>query len=238
MMRLNRYLALCGLGSRRKSEALIQAGSVTVNGAIIQSLSHVIDEKNDLVTVAGQKISQPDRLVYLLLNKPAGYVTTASDELGRKTVMHLVPDDYRVFSVGRLDKDTRGALLLTNDGALAFQLMHPSFQVDKIYQVTLNMPISKKQIRKLASGIMLEDGITHKCDVKVIGRDHRKIEMTLHEGRKRQIRRMLHALGYEVTDLVRIQFASLSIKGLKMGEWRFLNDQEIALLKSLAPGKA
>lgn len=238
MMRLNRYLALCGLGSRRKSDALIQAGLVTVNGTIVQSLSQVINEKTDRVTVAGQKISQPDRLVYLILNKPRGYVTSASDELGRKTVMQLVPNDYRVFSVGRLDKETEGALLLTNDGNLAFQLMHPSFQIDKIYHVKLNMPISQKHVRKLASGIMLEDGITHKCEVKVIGHARRKIEMTLHEGRKRQIRRMLQALGYQVTDLVRIQFASLSIKNLKPGEWRFLTDQEIARLKSLAPSKS
>lgn len=237
MMRLNKYLALCGLGSRRKSEVFIQAGSVAVNGNMVQSLSQVIDETIDVVTVKGQPIQLPDKLVYLLLNKPKGYVTSAHDELGRKTVMHLIPGDYRVFSVGRLDKDTKGALLLTNDGALAFRLMHPRFQIDKIYHVTLNMPITIKHIQKLMSGIMLDDGITHKCDAKVIGQDHRTIEMTLHEGRKRQVRRMLQALGYQVTDLVRTQFASLTIKDLKPGEWRFLTNPEIAQLKSLAPGK-
>jgi len=237
MMRLNRFLALCGLASRRKSEALIHAGLVAVNGTVVNSLSQTIDEKNDLVTVNGQKISQPDRLVYLLLNKPKGYVTSARDELGRKTVMHLVPDDYRVFSVGRLDKETTGVLLLTNDGKLAFQLMHPRYQIDKIYRVTLNKPITQQHIRKLMSGIVLEDGITQKCEVKVIGSDHCSIEMTLHEGRKRQIRRMMEAMGYQVIDLVRTKFASLTTTGLKPGEWRFLTNQEIARLKSLVPGK-
>lgn len=237
MMRLNKYLALCGMGSRRKCEAFIQAGEVAVNGKVVQSLSQVIDETKDVVAVAEQQIQPPEKLVYLLLNKPKGYVTTAHDELGRKTVLQLVPGTYRLFSVGRLDKDTKGALLLTNDGALAFRLMHPKFQVDKIYEATLDRPITQPHIRKLMEGIMLEDGMTHPCEAKVIGREHRKIELTLHEGRKRQVRRMLQSLGYQVTELVRTQFASLSIKGMPSGEWRFLTDQEIARLKSSGQGK-
>ena len=235
-MRLNRYLALCGLGSRRKCELLIQSGRVTVDGNVVRSLSTSVDKKNNVVTVDGKKVSPPERFIYILLHKPKGYVTSASDELGRKTVLDLLPDNYRVFPVGRLDKNTTGALLLTNDGQLAFQLMHPQFNVDKIYHVSLNKPITNEHVLKLQAGVLLEEGITSPCIVKVIQKNRKNIEIILHEGRKRQIRRMMQSLGYHVLSLERIKFAILTLAGLKPGDWRYLTGREIAGLKAVVSG--
>lgn len=237
MMRLNRFLACCGLGSRRKSESLILAGRVAVDGNIVRSLSVTIDEKQNRVTVDGKPVAPPQKCIYILMNKPGGYVTTAHDELGRKTVLDLLNGHVRVFPVGRLDKDTTGALLFTNDGHLAFQLMHPKFNIDKVYQACLNKPIIKKDIRKLQSGIHLEEGITSPCKVNIIGRDSKKIEIILHEGRKRQVKRMLKTLGYHVVGLERSQFAALTLADLLPGQWRYLTEQEVADLNSLVKGQ-
>ena len=236
MMRLNKYLAQCGLGSRRKCELYIQAGRVAVDGTITRSLATTIDENKNVITVDGKQIYLPHEFKYVLLNKPKDCVTTTRDELGRKTVLDLVPQEFRLFPVGRLDKDTTGALLLTNDGDLAFQLMHPRFNVDKKYQVLLNKSIIRKDIRKLQSGILLEDGLTGSCNVSVIRQDRKTIEIIIHEGRKRQIRRMLKALNYKVVHLTRTQYATLTLAGLKPGEWRYLTREEIAGLKKLTPG--
>lgn len=237
MKRLHKFLAECGVDSRRKCELLIQQGRVFVNGEIIQSQGKVIDEKKAVVTVDGREVSAPKKFTYILLNKPKGYVTTVRDELNRKTVIDLIPDKVRVFPIGRLDKETMGALLLTNDGELAFQLTHPKFNVEKTYHVTLSLPITKKGMDKIQSGIMLEDGITRPCKAKVIQDDKKKIELTLQEGRKREIRRMFQALGYRVLELTRIQFASLSLTGLNIGEWRYLTRGEIDKLKMIVPGE-
>lgn len=237
MMRLNRFLALCGLGSRRKCESFIQAGRVAINGNIVRSLSTGIDETANIVTVDGKRVAPPEKFIYIVMNKPKGYVTTANDELGRKTVLDLLPDNFRVFPVGRLDKDTMGALLFTNDGAIAFQLMHPKFDVDKVYQVSLDKPITNQHVQKLQSGIFLEEGMTSPCQVKIIQQDRKKIEVIIHEGRKRQVRRMLKSLGYEVVSLVRTQFATIVITNLKPGEWRYLTEREILELKVMVSGK-
>jgi 23S rRNA pseudouridine2605 synthase len=236
MMRLNRFLALCGLGSRRKCESLIQAGRVAIDGNIVESLGISVNEQTSVVTVDGKRVFPPQKFVYILLNKPKGYVTTANDELGRKTVLDLLPDKVRLFPVGRLDKDTMGVLLLTNDGEFAFQLIHPKFKVDKIYQVSLNKPIHNADVLKLQSGILLEEGVTSPCQVKIVQPDRKKIEIILHEGRKRQIRRMLQSLGYKVADLIRIQFGTIALKNLKPGQWRYLTDQEVANLKKGGAG--
>ena len=233
MMRLNRFLAWCGLGSRRKCESFIEAGRVAIDGIVVNSLSTHVDEQKNIVTVDGRRVGPPKKYIYVLMNKPKGYVTTASDERGRKTVLDLLPDHFRVFPVGRLDKDTMGALLLTNDGAIAFRLMHPKFDVAKVYQVSLDKPITNQHVQKLQSGILLEDGITTPCQVRIIDEDRNKIEVILHEGRKRQIRRMLSSVGYNVVSLVRTQFATVTIADLKPGEWRYLVDQEIVNLKAI-----
>ncbi len=237
MMRLNKFLALCGIGSRRNCESLILAGKVAIDGNIVQSLSINIDEKQDHVTVDGKRVVPPQEFIYILMNKPSGYVTTARDERGRKTVVDLLPAHTRLFPVGRLDKDTTGALLFTNDGHLAFQLTHPKFSVNKVYQVFLNKPIINRHVNKLRVGVQLEEGMTGPCKVNIRSRDRKKVEIILHEGRKRQVKRMFQALGYQLVSLERIQFARLTLKGLQPGRWRYLTDQEVAVLKSLVKGQ-
>lgn len=237
MMRLNRFLAWCGLASRRKCEVLIRAGRVAIDGQIATSLATQIDEQNQVVTVDGQRITPPDKFVYIVMNKPVGYVTTVQDELGRKTVMELLPKKIRVFPVGRLDKNTEGVLLFTNDGALAFQLLHPRFDIEKIYEAELDKPIRTEHVRQLQFGIQLEDGMTHPCQVRILRRDRMRVELTLHEGRKRQIRRMLQAMGYKVVSLVRTRFASVGVGKLRPGKWRYLSEQEVKALKEMAAGK-
>ena len=233
MKRLNKFLAECGVGSRRKCDVLIQEGRIAVDGKVVQSPGQSVDESRAVVTVDGRKVSAAIKLVYILLNKPKGYVTTVSDELGRKTVLELIPNGARVFPVGRLDKDTTGALLLTNDGDLTYKLTHPKYNVEKVYQVLLSQPITEKYVKKLQNGIMLEDGVTRPCFVKIIGKDKRTVELTLMEGRKREIRRMLQALGYDVLKLKRTKFATLSLIKLSPGKWRYLTEEEIEKIRSI-----
>ncbi len=235
-MRLNRFLAWCGLGSRRKCEDLIRAGRVAIDGQTATSLGTQIDEHHQIVTVDGKRVTPAEKFIYIVMNKPIGYITTAQDELGRKTVMQLLPDDMRVFPVGRLDKNTQGVLLFTNDGALAFQLLHPRFVINKVYEAKIDKPISTEHLRQLQSGVQLEDGMTHPCQVRILQRDRTRLELTLHEGRKRQVRRMLQALGYEVVSLIRTQFASIRVGELRPGKWRYLTEQEVRALKAMAMG--
>ncbi len=233
MMRLNRFLSRCGLGARRKCELLIRSGRVAINNRQVTSLGQQVDEAHDVVTVDGQQVTPGSDLVYILLHKPAGYITTVSDERGRRTVMRLIPATYQVFPVGRLDKDTTGVLLLTNDGQLAYQLTHPKFNIEKIYRLELDVPITDAHVQRLQSGIMLEEGMTSPCRVQVSPRDRRLLTMAIHEGRKRQIRRMLASLGYRVLRLAREQFATLTLRGLAPGQWRLLTPAEITRLKRI-----
>ena len=152
---------------------------MAIDGQVVTSLAITIDKEKNSVTVDGKQVSPPTLFTYILLNKPTGYVTTSSDELGRKTVLDLVPENFRIFPVGRLDKDTTGALLITNDGQLSFQLMHPRFNIEKRYQVLLNKPITNKDVQKLQSGIKLEDGLTSPCQVKISRQDRKAIEMII-----------------------------------------------------------
>jgi len=235
-IRLNRFLALCGLGSRRKCDDLIAAGAIMVNGELVTEMGARIDPSRDKVEYFNQQLRPEEKHVFILLNKPLRTVTTASDERQRKTVLDLVEVDQRIFPVGRLDYDTTGALLLTSDGKLAFLLAHPRFHVTKIYRVSLDRRIRPIDLHHFRNGIMLDDRMTAPCKVEEIRiMDNASLlEVELHEGRNRQIRRMLETLGYQVKKLHRIEFAGLRVDDMKTGEWRMLMGEEIYKLRKLA----
>ena len=234
MMRINRYLASCGIASRRAAEAVILAGRVTVNGSVITALSTQIDEDQDVVLVDGQSTKPTGRLVYVLLNKPKGYVTTASDDLGRRTVLELVQMPERIFPVGRLDLNSTGLLILTNDGELAYRLTHPRFKVPKLYRATLETDFMAADFILLTQGVELEDGATLPCEARYISDSKKEVEIELREGRQQQIRRMFSALGYHVKALNRVRFGPIKLEKLPRGRWRHLTESEISALRSAA----
>ena len=231
-MRLNAYLARAGVASRRKADDLIKAGRVLVNGEPGRLNTFV--EATDRVEVDGREVAK-QKLAHLLLHKPAGVVTTAHDPQGRPTVVQLVPNEPRVVPVGRLDADTTGALLLTNDGALAHRLAHPRYGVEKVYEVEVEGEPDDDVVRRLAEGVQLEDGLTAPARARRLRRN--RIELTLHEGRNRQVKRMLEALGHRVTRLHRSAYAGLTLEGLEPGAWRELEPSEIERLRT-EPGPA
>ena len=226
-MRLNAYLARAGVASRRKADELIKAGRVTVNGEPGQLNTQV--QSRDVVRVDGERVAK-QQLTYLLLHKPAATVTTASDPQGRPTVVDLVPREPRVVPVGRLDADTTGALLLTNDGDLAHTLAHPRYGVEKTYVVELSRAPSDAQIEALAEGVELEDGPTAPARARRVAKN--VIELTIHEGRNRQVKRMVEAIGHRVTRLHRSHYAGLSADGLEPGAWRELDTSEVQQLRN------
>jgi 23S rRNA pseudouridine2605 synthase len=228
-MRLNAYLARAGIASRRGAEELIRAGRVTVNGEVAGLATFV--EGKDMVEVDGTEVA-PEPLTYVLLHKPAGVVTTARDPQGRPTVVGLVGHERRVVPVGRLDADTTGVLLLTNDGRLAHRLMHPRYEVDKVYEAEVEGEPDEAALARLADGIELDDGVTAPARVRRLGPS--RLELTIHEGRKHQVKRMLAALGHPVTRLHRSSYAGLTAEGLEPGEWRELTADEVKRLR--APG--
>jgi 23S rRNA pseudouridine2605 synthase len=228
-MRLNAYLARAGVASRRGAEELIRAGRVRVNGEVAGLAMFV--EPRDTVEVDGSRI-EPEPLTYVLLHKPAGVVTTARDPQGRPTVVGLVGHERRVVPVGRLDADTTGALLLTNDGPLAHRLMHPRYEVDKVYEAELEGEPSDEALAQLAEGVELDDGRTAPARVRRLGPS--LVELTIHEGKKHQVKRMLQAVGHPVRRLHRNLYAGLTLDGLAPGEWRELTPEEVASLR--APG--
>jgi len=231
-MQLNKYLALCGAASRRKANYLIAEGRVAVNGKTIQQFGVVVDPESDKVQLDGRDLTIPSQYRYVLLNKPAGTITSAVDGRGRKTVLDVVGAEERLFPVGRLDLDTEGVLLITNDGDLAFRLAHPRYEIQKIYQATVEGRISGKAVRHLQQGVEIDPEVHVRGDVRVISKasDFSLVEIQIHEGKKRQIKRMLNAVGYPVRKLVRIHFAGLTTQGLNVGEWRELSEKEVAVL--------
>ena len=229
-MRLNAYLARAGVASRRKADELIKAGRVTVNGKPGELNTFV--ESRDRVEVDGKRVAK-QQLAYILLHKPAGVVTTARDPHGRRTVADLVPPEPRVVPVGRLDADTTGALLLTNDGELAHRLAHPRYEVDKVYVADVQGRPTDGTLRRLAEGVELDDGTT--APARVRRRGPSRLELTLHEGRKHQVKRMLAAVGHPVTRLHRSSYAGLTTDGLAPGDWRELSAEEVERLH--APGR-
>jgi 23S rRNA pseudouridine2605 synthase len=229
--RLQKILARAGFGSRRASEALIAAGRVRVNGEVA-ALGDRADPETDRIEVDGAVVGIRPGLVHYLLNKPAGVVTTASDPQDRPTVVGLVPAEPRVFPVGRLDADTEGLLLLTNDGELAHRLTHPSFGVDKEYLAGVDGRPTRGALRRLREGVELEDGPTAPAKVSLVG--DRLLRITIHEGRKRQVRRMCEAVGLPVRRLVRVRIGPIADRRLAPGEWRALEPDEVRALERAA----
>jgi 23S rRNA pseudouridine2605 synthase len=229
-VRLNAYLARAGLASRRGADELIKAGRVTVNGEPGQLNTFV--EHGDQVEVDGKPVAV-QKLTYVLLHKPAGTVTTARDPQGRPTVVELVHVAERVVPVGRLDADTTGALLLTNDGPLAHRLAHPRYGVEKVYEVEVEGRLGAAALRALTEGVELEDGVTAPAQARRLAPT--RIELVLHEGRNRQVKRMLEAVGHPVRRLHRSRYAGLTLEGLEPGRWRELEPSEVKRL-SRKPG--
>ena len=227
-MRLNAYLARAGVASRRKADELIKAGRVTVNREAGQLNTFV--EPADRVEVDGERVA-PQPLAYVLLYKPPGVVTTARDPQGRPTVVDLVRHESRVVPVGRLDADTTGVLLLTNDGDLAHRLAHPKYEVEKVYEAEVEGEPDDDALRRLAEGVALDDGPTAPANVRRLGPS--RVELTIHEGRNRQVRRMLEAVGHPVRRLHRNRYAGLTTKGLEPGQSRELTRDEVAALRSV-----
>lgn len=226
-------MAHSGVASRRKCDDLILAGLVKVNGEKITKMGIVIDERKDVVSVRGRKIKLEENYIYVLLNKPRAVVTTASDEFRRDTVLDLIRIPERIYPVGRLDYETTGVLLLTNDGDLTNKLLHPNYKKAKIYRALIDKVIRPIDLHKLRKGVELEGEKTFPCKITELRiRDNRSyLELELTEGRYRQIRRMFELFNYEVEELERISFAGLTKGELQLGEWRFLKDSEMSLLK-------
>ena len=237
--RVQKFLARAGVASRRRAEELIREGRVRVNGEVVSSLSLKVDPDSDTVTFDGARVTAPDSLHYVLLNKPAGVVTTLDDPQGRPSVAQYVSaDGPRLFPVGRLDQNTTGLLVLTNDGELAHALMHPRYHVPKTYQAVVAGVPDQDDLRRLRIGIDLDDGRTAPADVRCLeGEDDScTLLLTLHEGRKRQVRRMLSAVGHPVLSLARVGYGPLTLEGLVEGETRELTEPEIEALRLAAGG--
>ncbi len=237
-MRLQRFLARAGVASRRGSEALMTAGRVTVNGQVACELGTKVDVDRDVVEVDGQRVKLDGGAVYLMLNKPAGYLTTMSDPHGRPCVAELVPTAAHpgLFPVGRLDLDTTGLLLFTTDGDLGQALLHPSHHVEKVYIARVDGRVADHELEPLRSGIMLDDGPCQPAPCRVLKRaaSTSVVEIHLREGRKNQVKRMLGAIRHPVLALHRPRFGSLALEGLAEGSWRYLTDAEVRALRSAA----
>ena len=232
VVRLNKFIANSGVCSRREADTLIQSGVVTVNGEVVTELGVKVNVLTDDVRFNGQRLKGEEK-VYIVMNKPKGYVTTASDPHAEKTVMDLLKGcPTRVFPVGRLDKNTTGVLMFTNDGEMAERLTHPSYNKKKIYQVVLDAPLSDEDQQKILAGVELSDGVVSADELEFIdAHDHRQLGIEIHSGKNRIVRRIFESLGYEVRALDRVYFAGLTKKGLKKSDWRYLTEGEVNILK-------
>lgn len=238
-IRLQKHLSSCGIASRRKAEELIEQGKVRVNGRIA-TLGDKVDPKRDKVSVRGKTVVPVTQKIYIMLHKPRGYVTTLSDEFDRKNVSDLVKDvGVKVFPVGRLDRDSEGLLIMTNDGELANIITHPSSHVNKTYRVTVGGAVDDDQIKNLCDGVTIDGKKTLPCDVFVIERraDRTVLSFIIQEGRNRQIRKMCAAVGLDVLRLKRVEIAGVKLGGLKPGSWRELNERELTRLESISKSK-
>lgn len=232
--RLQKYLANCGIASRRKCEELILEGKVSVNGNIVQELGTKIAPNVDKVEYCGKLVQENKENVYILLNKPIGYVTTSKDQFQRDTVLDLVKVKERIVPVGRLDMYTSGALILTNDGDFVYKVTHPKHEITKTYTVTLKGKVQEKDVESLRNGVEIEDYITKPAKVKNLKIDNEKdisrLEIVIHEGKNRQVRKMCEAVGYKVLALHRSKIGNIAVKSLKIGEYRYLTEKEVESL--------
>ena len=232
--RLQKYLANCGVASRRKCEEYISQGKVKVNGEVVTELGTKINPEKDVVEFENKRVRENSKHVYILLNKPIGYVTTSEDQFGRDTVLDLVKVRERIVPVGRLDMYTSGALILTNDGDFVYKVTHPKHEIEKTYTVTVKGIVQNIEVEQLRQGVQIEDYITKPAKVKIlktdIEKDISRLEITIHEGKNRQVRKMCEAVGRKVLALHRSKIGNIGVKDLELGKWRYLNSREIEQL--------
>jgi pseudouridine synthase len=234
--RLQKYLARCGIASRRKCEELISSGAVRVSGVVVSAPGTKVDTEKDQVTISGTPVRLPPENIYIMLNKPRGYVVSRSDERGRKTIFHLLPAaSPDLFPVGRLDRDSEGLLLLTNDGEFAYRLSHPKFEIEKEYVVTVKGKPTERALRRLERGLLIGATLSAPARVKIVSAQESTttLSISIHEGRKRQVRLMLAAVGYPVERLVRVRIGTLELGNLPPGKSRPLKPGELSSLQSL-----
>ena len=243
--RLQKYIARCGVASRRKSEELILSGQIKVNGNVITELGTKVNINTDVVEYNNKVIKHEEKKVYMMLNKPEGYITSASDEKGRKTVLDLIDVEERIYPIGRLDYDSSGLLLLTNDGDIYNKIIHPRVAIDKKYIALCEGKFTEKEIEKFKNGIDIGGYITSNANIEIIDEENIKIkktgetsirstvEITIHEGKNRQIRRMCASLNHNVVTLKRVSIGSIKLGNLKKGSWRMLTQEEINYIKGL-----
>lgn len=232
--RLQKYLAECGIASRRKCEEYIIQGKVQVNGKTITELGVKVNPEKDKITFEGKNVKQEERKVYILLNKPIGYVTTSDEQFGRDKVLDLVKVRERVVPVGRLDMYTSGALILTNDGDFVYKVTHPKHEIRKTYTVTVKGIIKNEEVEQLRKGVKIDDYTTRPAKVKILKTDEEKdisrLEITIHEGKNRQVRRMCESVGRRVIALHRSKIGNIGVKDIELGKWRYLKDFEVNTL--------
>ena len=235
--RLQKFLANAGVASRRKCEELITDGKVKVNGKVVTELGTKIEPDKDVIEYNEQVIKQNEKNVYILLNKPIGYVTTSHDQFDRDTVLDLVKVKERIVPVGRLDMYTSGALILSNDGDFVYKVTHPKHEITKTYTVTLKGIITNDEVQKLRDGVKIEDYTTRPAKVKILKTDKEKnqsrLEITIHEGKNRQVRKMCEAIGRKVLALHRSKIGSIDVKNLKIGTWRYLTEKEVKMILNM-----
>lgn len=230
-IRLQKYMAEAGISSRRKAEELILEGKVKVNGKTINELGIKIVPNKDIVEYNGKKVVLEKEYVYILLNKPIGYVTTVKDQFNRDSILDLVKINKRIVPVGRLDMYTSGAIILTNDGDFVYKVTHPKHEIEKTYTVTIKGIVKSNEVEELKKGVKIEDYITKPARVKILKTDEEKnisrLEITIHEGKNRQVRKMCEAIGHKVLALHRSKIAGIGVKDLELGKWRYLTRNEV-----------
>ncbi|OXT07600.1 pseudouridine synthase [Thermoanaerobacterium thermosaccharolyticum] len=235
MERLQKYLAECGIASRRKCEQLILDGKIKVNGTVIKNLGIKIDPDKDIVEYDGRVVAKVQHNIYIMLNKPTGFITTVKDQFGRPSVLDIIKIKDRIYPVGRLDCDTSGLLLLTNDGDIANKLMHPKHEIDKVYIAKIRGIPDDKDLDRFRNGLLLDNRLTAKAKIEILKKINNDalVKIVIHEGRNRQIRRMCELIGHPVITLKRIKIGDLELGNLKVGQWRYLSGEEVQYLKNL-----